>query len=67
MERLTIFYDMDGNRLGSDEILLPISLYKGMEFTFHGHQGVFVVVDWDYHHGQPDEDAGLRVHLKKLG
>jgi hypothetical protein len=67
MDRLTIFYDTEGKRLGSDEILLPITLYKGMEFTIHGWEGtVFEVVDWNYHHGHPDEDAGLRIILKPI-
>ena len=66
MERLgTFFLDTAGNRLGSDTILLPIPLYKGMTMTIHGHQGEFRVVDWNYHHGHPDEDAGLRIILEK--
>jgi hypothetical protein len=67
MDRLTIFYDTDGKRLGSDEILLPITLYKGMKMTIHSYEGtVFEVVDWNYHHGHPDEDAGLRIILKPI-
>jgi hypothetical protein len=62
----TIFFDADGNRLGSDFGLLPITLYKGMIVTIHGHEGQFEVVGWSYHHGHEDEDAGLRVFLKPV-
>lgn len=51
MERLTIFYDIEGKRLGSDDIILPITLYKGMIITIHGYSNKFEVVDWNYHHG----------------
>ncbi len=66
MERLTIFYDTEGNRLGSDEILLPITLYKGMMMTIHSYDGHFEVIDWNYHRGHSDEDAGLRIILKPI-
>ena len=64
-EKTTIFYDVDNNRLGSDEGILPITLYKGMDMTIHGHNKKFEVVSWNYHHGHPDEDAGLRIILKE--
>ncbi len=67
MVRTTYFYDTEGNRLGNDDILLPIQLYKGMHFTMHSYEGtVFEVVDWAYHHGQPDEEAGLKIFLKAI-
>ncbi len=67
MERTTYFYDIEGKRLGSDVILLPIQLYKGMHFTIHSYEGtVFEVVDWSYHHGHPDEEAGLKIFLKPI-
>jgi len=64
-ERLTIFYDVNNNKLGDDIGILPITLYKGMTITIHGYNNQFEVVDWNYHHGHPDEDAGLRVILKE--
>lgn len=67
MDKVTIFYDINGNRLGSDNEVIPITLYKGMKMTIHGHEGTFEVVDWNYHHGHPDEDAGLRIILQSLG
>lgn len=65
MERSTIYYDTEGNQLGSDDIILPITLYKGMTITIHGYDHKFKVVDWNYHHGHPDENAGLRIILEK--
>jgi hypothetical protein len=61
----TYFYDEDGKRLGSHDGVIPIPLYKGMEITIHGYDGIFKVIDWNYHHGHPDEEAGLRIMLKK--
>lgn len=67
MDNITIYYSTDGTRLGSDVFLLPITLYKGMKFTIHGSEGtVFEVVEWNYHKGHPDEDAGLRIILKPI-
>jgi len=64
-EKTTIFYDTENNRLGSDIGILPITLYKGMIITIHGYKNkLFEVVDWSYHHGQPDENAGLHIILK---
>jgi hypothetical protein len=64
MEKLTIFYDDQGNRLGSDEGIVPIPLYKGMQMSIHGFEEIFEIVDWNYHHGHGDEDAGLRIILR---
>jgi hypothetical protein len=60
----TYFYHVDGPRLGSDDVIIPISLYKGMVMTIHGHEEQFEVVEWNYHHGHGDEEAGLRIILK---
>ena len=62
-EVYTFFYDTEGNRLGSAEGILPISLYKGMKITIHGHPDTYEVMEWEYHHGHPDEEAGLRILL----
>lgn len=59
----TYFRSEGGDQLGSAEGVLPIPLYKGMTITIHGHSGEFAVVDWNYHHGHPDEAAGLRIIL----
>ena len=65
MDRPTIYYNTEGDRLGSDDFLLPITLYKGMEITIHSHEEtVFEVASWNYHKGHTDEDAGLRIILK---
>lgn len=61
----TYFYLEDWQRLGSDAEILTISLYKGMQMSIHGHEGMFNVVDWNYHHGHGDEEAGLRIILKE--
>lgn len=62
----TYFLDRDGKSLGSDDGILPIPLYKGMFITIRGHDGPFEVVDWNYHHGHSDEQAGLRIILKNI-
>jgi hypothetical protein len=55
----------NGKTIGSQPGILPIPLFKGMKITIHGYSGkVFQVVDWDYHHGHEDEEAGLRIYLK---
>jgi hypothetical protein len=59
----TYFYDTEGNRLGSAEGILPISLRKGMKITIHGYSDTYEVSNWEYHHGQPDEEAGLKIIL----
>jgi len=61
----TYFLDEDGERLGSAEGIIPITLYRGMTITIHGYDGAYEVVDWNYHHGHPDEDAGLRITLRQ--
>jgi hypothetical protein len=61
----TYFYLEDGQRLGSADSLLPITLYKGMIVTVHGHDGAFEVLEWSYHHGHPDEEWGLKIVLKQ--
>jgi len=65
-ERWTYFYDTDDNKLGGDNLLLPITLFKGMKMTIHGHQGEYRVVDWNYHYGHDDEEAGLRIVLESI-
>ena len=62
----TYFYDTEGNRLASDNGLLPIPLFKDMRITIHGYDGEFHVVDWSYHHGHPDEEAGLRIVVRHV-
>jgi hypothetical protein len=64
--RVTYLETEDGTSLGSDVILLPIPLYKGMKFTIH-REGIetYYVLDWYYHHGHPDENAGLHIVLSK--
>lgn len=61
----TYFKSVDGKSLGDLEGILPITLYKGMTITIHGHEGEFVVVDWNYHRGHPAEESGLRIVLRK--
>ena len=61
----TYFKDEKGKTLGDADGVIPIPLYKGMQITIHGHDGIFKVLDWNYHHGHPDEQAGLRIILKK--
>lgn len=61
----TYFFDEEGKRLGSDDGVVPIPLYKGMRITIHGYDDIFEVADWNYHHGHPDEQAGLRIILKR--
>lgn len=65
LEKNTYFYDMEGQRLGSEEGILPLPLYKGMIVTIHGSPSIYKVVDWQYHHGYSDERAGLRIILRK--
>ena len=59
------FYNTEGERLGSDVDLWPIPLREDMEITIHGHDGVFKVKDWSYHHGHPDEEWGLKIILRR--
>lgn len=60
----TYFYDQDGNRLASQPGIVSIPLTKGMKITIHDAEETYEVVDWSYHIGHPDEEAGLRVNLK---
>jgi len=59
------FFDSKGNKLGDDK-LQPIPLFKGMTVTIHGYDSIFKVIDWNYHHGHPDEDGGLRIILEEV-
>ena len=65
VENGTYFYDTEGNRLGSDEGLLPITLYKGMKITIHGYPNEYEVVDWEYRKVHSDEEAGLKIILSR--
>ena len=65
VEKNTIFYDIKGNKIGNDIGILPITLYKGMNITIHSYKNSFEVVDWNYHHGHSDENAGLHIILKE--
>lgn len=60
----TIFKNAQGALLGEYSELLPIPLKEGMTITIHGHPQAFTVVDWTFHYGHPDEDAGLTIILK---
>ena len=61
----TYFIDTNGEKLGDVSGVLSSTLYKGMKITIHGYSEEFTVVDWNYHYGHPDEQAGLRVVLKR--
>lgn len=65
VEGNTYYVDEDGNSLGSDIGLLLISLREGMKITIHGHHEEFSVINWSYHKGHPDENAGLTIILNK--
>jgi hypothetical protein len=65
-ERWTYFFDNEGNELGSEEGLLPITLYKGMQMTIHSYDDIFEVIDWQFHKGHSEEKPGLRIYLKPL-
>lgn len=60
----TQFIDSQGNPLGDAKGIIPISLYKGMNITIHGNDKKYCVVAWSYHHGHPDEGAGLQIVLE---
>lgn len=64
--RGTYFYDTDGNRLGSEAGLVPVTLYKGMKVTVSDHESEYRVVEWNYHLGYKFEEAGLRVILEAV-
>lgn len=63
----TYFLGTDGTEILKMSGLLSISLYKGMEITIHSHPATYVVLEWSYHVGHPDERAGLRVTLALAG
>ncbi len=63
----TYFYDTEGNRLASDNSVLPIPLFKGMKITFSENLGEFHVVEWSFHHGLRIEEGGLRIVLRHAG
>jgi len=66
MEPIIMFLNANGKQIGSTEKLLPIPFYKGMQLTITGSATIFEVVDWNYHHGHPEEKSGLRVILKPI-
>ena len=57
------FFDLDGVLLGDWPELLPIPLREGMKITIHNHSREYEVVDWNFHFGPPEEQAGLRIIL----
>lgn len=59
----TYFYNDKRERIASADHVIPVTLYKGMVITIHGFEEAFEVVEWSYHHGQPDEEAGLQIML----
>mgnify|MGYP003592384937 FL=1 len=61
---MTRFENRDGELLGDMPGLLAITLYKDMEITLHGQNGMFKVAEWRFHHGHSDENAGLTVVLE---
>jgi len=61
---VTRFKSRDGQLLGDIPGLLAITLYTGMQITIHGQNGTFKVAEWHFHHGHPDEDAGLTIVLE---
>jgi hypothetical protein len=66
IEKNTTFFDINGEKMGDDFGILPIPLYKGMIITMEGYgRKQFEVVDWNYHHGHPIDNAGLRIILKE--
>lgn len=60
----TYFVNRSGDSLGDAPGLLPIPLRQGMQITIHSHPEAFTVVDWRFHHGHPDENAGLTIILE---
>ncbi len=60
----TRFVNRDGELLGDMPGLLAVTLYKGMQITIHGQQGIFKVAEWSFHHGHPDENVGLTIVLE---
>lgn len=60
----TRFENRAGELLGDIPGLLAITLYKGMQITIHGQNEKFKVAEWRFHHGHPDEKAGLMIVLE---
>ena len=54
-EYWTYFEDMNGGSLGDTPGVLPVTLFKGMKITIHGHPGIFLVESWPSHNA---EEAG---------
>lgn len=57
------FYYLDGKRIADDNEVIPATLYKGMVITIHGFEEAFEVVEWSWHYGHGDEEAGLQIML----
>ena len=64
--RGTYFYDTEGNRLGSEIGIVPVTFYQGMTVTINDHDCSYRVVGWNYHLGYKHEEAGLRVILEPI-
>lgn len=60
----TYFVNLNGDALGDAPVLLPIPLRQGMQITIHSNPQPFTVVDWRFHLGHRDENAGLTIVLK---
>ncbi len=60
----TYFVRRNGDSLGTAPKLLSIPLRQGMQITIHGHPEKFTVVDWHFHYGHSDENAGLTIILE---
>ena len=65
MNSATIFYNKEGHSLASTDGLLPIPLYKGMKITILGDDATFEVAEWEYYHGNSDENSELRIIIEK--
>ena len=64
-EGTTYFFDTNKQPLGDFSGILPITLYKGMKMSICSCDNEYEVVEWNYHHGHPDEKGGLRIFLKE--
>lgn len=65
LDKGTYYYNEDGQKIASDDEVISITLYKGMVITIHGFEEAFEVVEWSYHHGHGDEEAGLQIMLAR--
>lgn len=65
-KKQTVFVDNLSNRLASEEGILPLPLKEGMIITIHGYEERFEVMEWMYHHGHEDENAGLIIVLRRI-